>query len=62
MFNLHGMVSCFSFQIQDGKGPPHMMDFRALDGSIFKIAANGEQDLSKSLGVEMVQNMYKVSW
>jgi hypothetical protein len=39
-----------------------MMDIRTADGSIVKISApgNGDQELTKTLGVEMVQNMYKV--
>ena len=46
--------------MQDIKG--HMMDIRTADGSIVKISApgNGDQELTKTLGVEMVQNMYKV--
>ena len=48
------------FPVQDIKG--HMMDIRTADGSIVKIstAGNGDQELTKTLGVEMVQNMYKV--
>jgi hypothetical protein len=48
------------FPVQDIKG--HMMDIRTADGSIVKISApgNGDQELTKTLGVEMVQNMYKV--
>lgn len=37
-----------------------MMDVRTADGSVVKISAGNEQDLAKTLGVEMVQNMYKV--
>jgi hypothetical protein len=39
-----------------------MMDIRTADGSIVKISTpgNGDQELTKTLGVEMVQNMYKV--
>ena len=36
------------------------MDVRTADGSVVKISAGNEQDLAKTLGVEMVQNMYKV--
>ena len=36
------------------------MDVRTTDGSVIKISASSEQDLAKSLSVEMVQNMYKV--
>lgn len=36
------------------------MDVRTVDGSVVKISAGNEQDLAKTLGVEMVQNMYKV--
>lgn len=41
-----------------------MMDIRTPDGSIVKITtpSNGDQDLAKTLGVEMVQNMYKVGF
>lgn len=48
------------FPVQDIKG--HMMDIRTADGSIVKISTpgNGDQELTKTLGVEMVQNMYKV--
>lgn len=46
--------------MQEIKG--HMMDLRTVDGSILKITTpNGEQELAKTLGVEMVQNMYKVN-
>ena len=38
-----------------------MMDVRTADGSVVKISAGNEQDLAKTLGVEMVQNMYKVN-
>lgn len=39
----------------------NLMDVRTTDGSILKIATNmQEQELVKTLGVEMVQNMYKV--
>lgn len=37
-----------------------MMDVRTADGSVVKISTGNEQDLAKTLGVEMVQNMYKV--
>lgn len=37
-----------------------MMDVRTADGSVVKISAGSEQDLAKTLGAEMVQNMYKV--
>lgn len=37
------------------------MDVRTADGSVVKISAGNEQDLAKTLGVEMVQNMYKVN-
>jgi hypothetical protein len=48
------------FPVQDIKS--HMMDIRTADGSIVKISTpgNGDQELTKTLGVEMVQNMYKV--
>jgi hypothetical protein len=48
------------FPVQDIKS--HMMDIRTADGSIVKISTpgNGDQELSKTLGVEMVQNLYKV--
>ena len=44
----------------DLKPGGHMMDVRTADGSVVKISAGNEQDLAKTLGVEMVQNMYKV--
>ncbi|KAK9759248.1 Zinc finger, C2H2 type [Popillia japonica] len=48
------------FGLQDIKG--NLMDVRTADGSIVKISAGiQEQDLAKSLGVEVVQNMYKVN-
>lgn len=48
------------FGLQDHKG--NLMDVRTADGSIVKISTNlQEQDLAKTLGVEMVQNMYKVN-
>lgn len=38
------------------------MDVRTTDGSIVKISTGlQDQDLAKTLGVEMVQNMYKVN-
>lgn len=43
----------------DLKPGGHMMDVRTADGSVVKISAGNEQDLAKTLGVEMVQNMYK---
>jgi len=53
------MLPCCRFPMQDIKG--HMMDLRTVDGSILKISTpNGDQELAKTLGVEMVQNMYKV--
>ncbi|KAJ8910956.1 hypothetical protein NQ315_011227, partial [Exocentrus adspersus] len=40
----------------------NLMDVRTADGSIVKIQTNmQEQELVKTLGVEMVQNMYKVN-
>lgn len=48
------------FQVPDLKPGGHMMDVRTADGSVVKISAGNEQDLAKTLGVEMVQNMYKV--
>lgn len=45
------------FGLQDLK--PNIMDIRSPDGSIVKLA--NEQDIVKTLGVEMVQNMYKVN-
>lgn len=48
------------FGLQDLKG--NLMDVRTADGSIVKIQTNmQEQELVKTLGVEMVQNMYKVN-
>ncbi|XP_050459998.1 zinc finger protein 544-like isoform X11 [Cataglyphis hispanica] len=49
------------FQVPDLKPGGHMMDVRTADGSVVKISAGNEQDLAKTLGVEMVQNMYKVN-
>lgn len=49
------------FQVPDLKSSGHMMDVRTADGSVVKISAGNEQDLAKTLGVEMVQNMYKVN-
>lgn len=38
------------------------MDVRTADGSIVKIQTNmQEQELVKTLGVDIVQNMYKVN-
>lgn len=54
-------IICFHrFQVPDLKPGGHMMDVRTADGSVVKISAGNEQDLAKTLGVEMVQNMYKV--
>lgn len=50
----------YRFQVPDLKPGGHMMDVRTADGSVVKISAGNEQDLAKTLGVEMVQNMYKV--
>lgn len=48
------------FGLQDLKGS--MMDVRTADGSIVKIQTNmQEQELVKTLGVDIVQNMYKVN-
>uniref|UniRef100_A0A1Y1MHQ9 C2H2-type domain-containing protein n=1 Tax=Photinus pyralis TaxID=7054 RepID=A0A1Y1MHQ9_PHOPY len=48
------------FGLQDSKA--NLMDIRTVDGQIVKIAAGiQDQDLAKTLGVEMVQNMYKVN-
>lgn len=48
------------FGLQEFKG--NLMDVRTADGSIVKISTGiQEQDLAKTLGVEMVQNMYKVN-
>lgn len=49
------------FQVPELKPGGHMMDVRTADGSVVKISAGNEQDLAKTLGVEMVQNMYKVN-
>lgn len=47
------------FGLQDVKA--NVMDVRTADGSIVKISTGiQEQDLAKTLGVEMVQSMYKV--
>lgn len=46
------------FGLQDLKAA-NLMDIRTTDGSIVKIST--DQDLCKTLGVEMVQNMYKVN-
>ncbi|RZC33589.1 zinc finger protein 271 [Asbolus verrucosus] len=54
------LLSGAQFGLQDHKG--NLMDVRTADGSIVKISTNlQEQDLAKTLGVEMVQNMYKVN-
>lgn len=46
---------------QDLKGA-NLMDVRTADGSIVKIQTNmHEQELVKTLGVDIVQNMYKVN-
>lgn len=45
------------FGLQDIKA--NLMDIRTTDGSVVKIAT--DQELCKTLGVEMVQNMYKVN-
>lgn len=51
-----------NFTMPDIKSGHHMMDVRTADGSIVKISAGiQDQDLAKTLGVEMVQNMYKVN-
>lgn len=48
------------FGLQDLKA--NLMDVKTADGSIVKITTPfQDQDLAKTLGVEMVQNMYKVN-
>lgn len=48
------------FGLQDIK--PNLMDVRTADGSIVKISTGlPDQDLAKTIGVEMVQNMFKVN-
>lgn len=58
--NCSKLLSGAQFGLQDIK--TNLMDVRTADGSIVKISAGiQEQDLAKTLGVEMVQNMYKVN-
>lgn len=54
------MFIAYTF-LQDLKGA-NLMDVRTADGSIVKIQTNmHEQELVKTLGVDIVQNMYKVN-
>lgn len=57
------LLSSSQFGLQDHMKPNNLMDVRTADGSIVKISTTNlqEQDLAKTLGVEMVQNMYKVN-
>lgn len=50
----------FRFQIPELKAGNHMMDVRTPDGSIVKISAACDQDLSKSIGVDISQYINKV--
>lgn len=55
--NCNKLLSSSQFGIQEVKG--NMMDVRTADGNVVKISTNiQEQELAKTLGVEMVQNMY----
>lgn len=58
--NCTKLLTGTQFGLQDIKA--NLMDVRTADGSIVKISAGiQDQDLAKTLGVEMVQNMYKVN-
>jgi KRAB domain-containing zinc finger protein len=56
------IINCYRFQVPDLKSGGHMMDVRTADGSIVKISAANDQDLAKTLGVDISQYINKVSF
>ncbi|CAB0037225.1 unnamed protein product [Trichogramma brassicae] len=49
------------FQVPDLKAGSHMMDVRTADGSIVKITTASDQDIAKTLGVDITQYINKVN-